>query len=785
MTPQIALALSILLASLVLFVTEWLRVDLVAMLVLAALALTGLVSPEEALSGFSNPAVITVWAVFILSGGLSRTGIANLIGRQVLRIAPKGEAGLLLVIMLTAGMLSAFMNNVGVTALMLPVVLDVARQTGHSPSKLLMPLAFGSILGGLTTQIGTPSNILASDLLADAGLQPFTFFDFAPVGLVVMLVGTFFVALAGRRLLPTRDPARELSSESDLGETFHMEERLFTIHLPIDSPLAGKQLSQSRLGSALGFNVIGILRRGENILAPPPDTKLQGGDRLFIVGRADKLTEINGEHSFILEEEREHSTQLTVEDIISTDIDLAEARLAANSELIGQSLTEIDFRARFALNVIAIRRDEQLIRTNLQDIPLQVNDTLLVQGTQVQLEAIAKQPDFHLTSSHPAEVYRLHERLLMIGVSTASTLNGKTLEESQLADAYGFSVLGIIRQGRTMLMPKPSEKLQPGDRLLVEGKPEDIQTLHGLQDLEIDQAARPKLSDLESAGVGMVEVALSPHTNLVGKTLRQLHFREKYGLSVLAILRGGHSHRSNLRDMALRFGDALLVHGPRERIRLLADEANFLILTQEIQAPPRTNKAPLTALIMGAVVASVALGWLPIAIAAVVGAAVMVLLGSLTMEEAYRNIQWQAIFLIAGMLPLGIAMQNSGAANYIAAVVVDVVGPLGPTALIAGLFLLAVLASQVMPNPVVVVLMAPIALNTANDLGMSPYALIMLVALAASATFLGPVSHPANVMVMGPGGYRFKDYLKVGLPLTALVLALALLVLPLVWPLFP
>jgi di/tricarboxylate transporter len=269
---------------------------------------------------------------------------------------------------------------------------------------------------------------------------------------------------------------------------------------------------------------------------------------------------------------------------------------------------------------------------------------------------------------------------------------------------------------------------------------------------------------------------------LAGKTLREIFFRDKYGLSVLAIWREGRAYRSDLRDMALRFGDALLLYGQRERLRMLGEEPDFLVLTEAAQEAPRLNKAPLAVLIMALVLTPVIFDWLPIAIAALAGVVLMVLTGCLTMGEAYRSIEWKAVFLIAGMLPLGIAMEQTGAARFLAEGMVSLVGGLGSLAVLAGLFLLAALASQVMPNPAVAVLLAPIALNTANDLGISPYPLMMAVAISASAAFLSPVGHSANVLVMGPGGYRFADYTKVGIPLTLVTLAVVLIVVPIFWP---
>jgi di/tricarboxylate transporter len=256
-------------------------------------------------------------------------------------------------------------------------------------------------------------------------------------------------------------------------------------------------------------------------------------------------------------------------------------------------------------------------------------------------------------------------------------------------------------------------------------------------------------------------------------------------LSVLAIWRGGQVCRANLRDLTLHFGDALLLYGPREKLMVLGHESDFIVLTEAAQEVTRSNKALLAALVMGVILLSVVMGWLPIAIAAVIGATLMVLTGCLTIEEAYRFIEWKAVFLIAGMLPLGIVMEKSGAAQFLAEGLVSVIGGWGIWAVLAGLFILTSLATQVMPNPAVAVLMAPIALNTASDLGASPYTLVMLVAIAASASFLGPVAHPANVLIMGPGGYRFRDYLRVGVPLTIVTLLITLLVIPLFWPLFP
>jgi di/tricarboxylate transporter len=779
MTAEITLTLAILAIAVVLFITERLRVDAVALLVMVSLALTGLVTPSEALSGFSNPAVVTVWAMFILSGGLSRTGVAREIGRRVLHLAGQSEARLVAVIMLTGGVLSAFMNNVAVTAMLLPVTVDIARRTGRSSSRLLIPLAFGSLLGGMNTLIGTPPNLLISTALRDHGLRPFQFFDYTPIGLAVMLAGVVYMILVGRHLLPRRKVPRE-PLPADWRQLYNLHERLFVVRVPPDSTLAGKTLAESRLGAALGLNVMGIVRNSQTLLSPVNDDVIRADDRLLVEGRSDRLAELVGRQNLIVETEG-----LDIEDLISREIDLVEVSTSSHSELLGQTLRQIDFRRRFEVNVVALWRDGVLKRTNLQDTPLRPGDTLLCQAHRAQIDSLRADPNLLVSDAESSEVYRLHERLFAVRLPEDSAVVGKTLAESRLGDAFGLTVLGIHRGGTVHLAPGPEERLEAGDTLLVEGKMEDLRTMRGLQDLEIERETPPELRDLESERVGIAEAVLSPHTTLVGKTLRQLDFREKYGLSVLAIWRHGRAYRSNLRDMALRFGDALLLYGPREKFKVLGHEPDFLVLAEEAQEAPRLNKAPLAILLMGAVVLSVVLGRLPIYIAAVAGATLMVLTGCLDMEEVYRFIEWKAVFLIAGMLPLGIAMEKSGAARFLAENAVAAVGGLGPMAVLASLFVVTALAAQVIPTHAVAVLMAPIAFNIASVQGISPYASAMVVAFSTSASFLLPVGHPANVLIMGPGGYRFADYAKVGIPLTLVLLVVALLVIPLFWPLFP
>jgi di/tricarboxylate transporter len=574
MPTPIILTLAILVVAVILFITERVSSDLVALLTLSALALTGLVTPEEALSGFSNSAVVTVWAVFILSAGLSRTGVAARLGRQVLKLGGSSEPRLMLVIMLTSAFLSAFMNNVGVTAMLLPVVLDICRRIKLPPSRLLLPLAFSSLLGGMITLISTPPNILVSNILADFGFEPFRFFDFSPVGGILTLAGIIFLSTFGRMLLPRRDMAQEFQdSQQEITETFHIEDRLFVISIPEDSALDGCSLARSRFGAILGLNVIRINRENHTEMAPTPRTILRGGDRLLVTGQLDKLKDWGTKRQFEIV-----ARNLSISELTSDQISLVEITITKGSALIGKNLEEIAFRQKYGGIVLAMLRDRIPLRHRLETVTLEEHDQLLIQATFDQITQMRPSPDF-LLSTPSSAAYHLDEMLLLLSIPDDSLLCKKTIAESHLGDAYRLGVLSITQGDWVKLMPESDTVIMPGDQLLVKGQERGINILQALHDLEIDLKAHPTYEDMESEEIGLLEVVLSPQSSLPGKTLRKTHFRERYGLSVLAIWRAGKTWRSKLRDLQLRFGDALLVYGSREKLRLLVDDANFLSLT--------------------------------------------------------------------------------------------------------------------------------------------------------------------------------------------------------------
>lgn len=597
MTIENALVLGILGAAVVLFASEKLRVDVVALLVLVALILTGLVTTEEAFSGFASPAVVTVWSVFIVSGALFRTGVADVLARYMLRLAGHSPVRLTITIMLTVGVMSAFMNNIGAVAILLPAVVSVAREAKIAPSKLLIPLSFASLMGGNMTIIGTPPNILAASILDTyEGIPSFTFFDFAPMGVIVLTSGILYMVLVGRHLLPARDPS------DDLSKAYQITEYLTEVEVGADSPLVGESIASTQLG-----------------------------------------------------------------------------------------------------------------------------------------------------------------------------------------ERYDVSVINVYSDHRQTVTPNPERVLQAGDVLLIEGSPTNILALNAAQELSTvpEWSAEQAEEELTAGDTQLVEITLAPGADLRGKTLQQIDFRPLYELSVLAIRHHGRSLVSRLADVPLEFGDSLLVQGAPDKVNLLRRDPNFLVLDTPPLEMRRINKAPIAVAILLGTLVVVSLGLLHVSTAMLVGALAMVLTGTLNMDEAYQSIEWKSVFLIAGMLPMGAAMETTGTAAWLADQIVSVIGGWGPLAVLLGIFVMTALLTEVISNAAATVLAVPIAIDSALALGADPRSFVMAVILAAATSFLMPIGHQVNVLVFGPGGYRFLDYTRVGVFLNLIMLIVVAIFLPMIWPLFP
>lgn len=588
---DIAVVLTILCLAILLFATERVRMDLVSLMVLLSLALTRQVSVEQAFSGFSNPAVITVAAMFIISSGLGGTGALAPIGERLIKIAGKDEMRMIIAIMTTSAIFSAFINNIAATAMLMPLVINMARKVGISPSKLLVPLAFGSLLGGVCTMIGTPPNILMTELLHEFTGQSFSMFEFTPIGVPVLLIGIIYMALAGRHLLPHR-------KSGTLTEAYQVKDYITEAEILENSPLANETIAKSHLESEFNLKVRAILRDNKKIPFPRRNRKIYSGDILFLEGNPESILQL---------------------------------------------------RKKNGIQVVPER-----------DNPLQAETS--------------------------------KEELVV------------------------------------------------------------------------------------------VEASLSQNSELVDKSLREVRFSETHGLTVLAIWRQGGPVVKRVDHVMLRFGDVLLIQGPERKIIHLGKEHDFLLLGGVTPAPYRPQKAPLAIAILLLTVLLAATGLMPIMLSATLGALALVLSRCMTPKEAYESINWPIIILIAGTLPLGLAMENSGAAGFIADKIIGLVGPLGPWLVLAAIFLLTFALTEVMSHTAAAVLVAPIAYNTALDLAVNPKPFFMAVAIAASSCFMTPISHQSNALVMGPGGYHFSDYLKVGTPLNLLIWIGATLLIPLIFP---
>ncbi len=625
MTIDMWIAVGVLALAVVFFVTEWLRVDVVALGVVVVLMVSGLLTTQEALAGFSNPAVLTIAALFMVGGAVFQTGLAGVIGQRILAVAGTHPGRLTVVIMLTVALLSGFMSDTGTVAVLLPATISLARSARISPSKLLIPLSFGALLGGAGTLIGTPPNIIVSDLLRESGLGSFRFFDFTPIGVVLLAAGVGYMLLVGRRLLPDHKPTgglQRVETAEELVDLYRLEENLFRL------------------------------------------------------------------------------------------------RVRRNSRLLGRTLAQADFRKVHNVTVLEVFR-----------------------------------------TAAPREVARLGERRLIL--------------QSE-ADNY--------------VVPTPDMVFQSGDVLLVQGNSPDVSHAAAVWGLGMQPAEAEDDEALITNEIGVAEVLLPPRSSLNGKTLVGVRFGSTYNLTALGIRRPGAEGVLDLKTTSLRFGDTLLVQGAWQNIVALRSQRRDFVVMGEPEAmlgARARTRAPLALIVLAGMLLLMVINVFPLATVSLLAALAMVLVGAVTIDEAYEAIDWKSIVLIAGMLPMATALENVGLVALIADGLTEGLGGIGPVAIMGILFALTSLFTQVFSNTATTVLIAPIALATAVELGVQPQAFLMAVAVAASMAFASPVASPVNTLVMGAGNYRFRDFLRVGLPLILVTLVISILVLPLLWPLAP
>jgi di/tricarboxylate transporter len=566
------------------------RYDLVALLALLIVTVSGIVSGGEAFAGFGHPAIVTVAAVLVVSRGLQNAGLVDRIASWMTRV---GDRPTLQVAALTALVTacSAFMNNVGALGLLMPVALRMAHKSGNSPAILLMPLAFGSLLGGMTTLIGTPPNVIIATFRVQAGAAPFRMFDFAPVGGGVALAGLVFIALIGWRLIPRRQ-----------GQGAHHE--LFQI--------------------------------------------------------AEYITEV---------------------------------RVPQDSTLVGKSLRDLELTAEADVNIV-----------------------------------------------------------------------------------------GLVRGQRRLLVPSSFEVMWPGDILIVEADPEALKTLVDTVGLELVASQALGEEALGSEDVGVMEAVIMPSSVMEGRTAIALNLRWRYGVNLLAVARQGARLRERLKNVRFRVGDVVLLQGRTEALPEVLSILGCLPLAERGVRLGQPRRIALSTGIFAAALALAAMGLLPVQIAFVAAAVAMITVGMLSLREAYESIDWSILMLLGAMIPVGQALESTGGAQLIADRILALGQQLPAGATLAVVLVGTMFLSDLVNNAAAAVLMAPIAIGVAQGLGASADPFLMAVAIGASCAFLTPIGHQSNTLVLGPGGYRFGDYWRMGLPLEVIVAVVAIPLLLWFWP---
>lgn len=628
MTNDQVLILSILAITVGMFLWGRWRHDMVAMGALLACVLGGLLTPDAALAGFGHPAVITVACVLVMSRGLLTSGAVDVLTRHVLP-ARAGATLSLAALMGLGAVLSGFMNNVGAMALLMPVAIQLAGRLKLAPGQVLMPLAFGTILGGMTTLIGTPPNLIVSGFRAQRGAGGFAMFDFTPVGLAVALVGVAFVALAGWRLVPTR-------KQSGL-EGFEIGAYLTEVRVLPDSKSAGQSLRQlEQVLDEAGAQVVGLVRNEIRVTAPSLTRRVYAGDILVIEAEADALSTV--------------------------------------------------------LSSLGLRLEES--------------------GRPQDRDEAAGQGE----------------------AASAPQTPGRTGAGAGAAD-------GDREEGGA------------------EGKP-------------------------EAAGdIVLMELAVLPGSMLAGRSASDVLLRTRYGINLLALSRQGHRLLVRLRLLPIKPGDLLLMQGPADAISGFAADTGCVPLAERELRIPSRRKAWLAVAIMSFSVGTAAFGLLPAAISFALGVLASMALRTVPPRSVYEAVDWPVVVLLAALIPVAGAMQTTGTADLIARVLLDNVAQGHAVVALALILVVTMFLSDLMNNAATAAVMCPIALGAATALGVNPDSFLMAVAIGASCAFLTPIGHQNNTLILGPGGFRFGDYWRLGLPLEIVVTAVSIPLLLLVWPL--
>ncbi|HDX8615210.1 TPA: SLC13 family permease [Aeromonas dhakensis] len=609
MNSELIWVLSMLVGAIFLFITNKVRMDVVALLIIILFVVSGTLTLPQALAGFSDPNVILIAALFVVGEGLVRTGIAYQVGDALVKVAGSSETRMLVLLMVAVATLGAVMSSTGVVAIFIPVVLSVANRMGIPPGRLMMPLGFAGLISGMMTLVATPPNMVVNSELMRHDIHGFGFFGFTPMGVIILVMGILYMLLMRTSLVRDEEEGKH------------------------------KQSGRSTMRD--------LIR----------DYRL--------AGRARRLA------------------------------------LRPDSPLIGQTLDELQLRARYGANVIGVER------------------------------------------------WRKFRRVMV-------TVSGVT-------------------------------EFQAKDVLLIDMSDPEVDVREFCSEARLEpMILRGEYFSDQAREVGMAEVSLIPGSRLLGKSIREVAFRSHYGLNVVGIRRAGEALTGKLVDDALQMGDTLLVVGNWSLIRLLQTHSrDFLLLglpAEVDEMAPARSQAIHALIALGVMIVLMVTDPVPNVIAALIACLLMGKFRCIDLESAYKSIHWPTLILIVGMLPFALALQQTGGVDLIVGALISAVGEMGPRVMLASLFVLCAVIGLFISNTATAVLMAPIALGTAQQMGISPYPFAMTIAIAASAAFMTPVSSPVNTLVLGPGNYKFVDFVRIGVPFTALVMVVSVIAIPWFFP---
>jgi di/tricarboxylate transporter len=772
MTTEILLTFTVFATMALLFIDGRVRYDTIALLALVTFTLSGLLTPEQAFSGFSSPAVIILFATYFVAEAIFDTGLSNQLGKWLVDTCKSSERLNIFALMVVTGLISSVISNVATVIIVMPIAATVAKRAGISPSRLFLPVSFAALLGGMTTLIGTSANFITSDVMVSHGIEGFHLFDFTLIGSIFLVVGIITVILLAKWGLPLRMAAPS-SGISRIRDSYGLKERLFSLKVPIGSMLSGRSLSELKFGTSMNLSIVEIIRPGEPLKIPAGHEILRAGDILLVRGSAEhfrRLLALKGvPHSVI-------SDSLLSELREKYEIILLE--FSNRSLWCGKRIDELDLPAH-GIYPIAIEHRNKNISYDLTRHFLDEEDKLIAFYSSSLKESGRVFNELGITASLLIDLSQIRGKLLSFPAKYYMEALKSHGEEFSLSIALFAPLFRISKEGISPLTGR-EDALSPEDLIIVACEDERLKDIPNVKDIHILTESSELDEDEDEAS--LVEISPNPRSAMIGQTIGELSFREKYGVQVLALRREGKAIRTGLSSVILKVGDTLLIYGAPQQLDKVSQQQD-LILLSELNRPPQRKQKNINLISAGILFLLLTVTkFTPIHVAGITTALLLIATRAVSVDRVYRNIDLRLVILIGALLPLGIAFDKSGAAKFTADFLYSFTGDQSPYVVLTVLVVASSIISQFIDSSLAVVLLTPVAITTGEVLKISPYPLALGIALGASIAFLAPFSHRAHLLVMGAGGYRKTDYLRIGVPLTLILMALTVVLAPIQFP---